>query len=298
MRDGLIEAGGATLYWREDGAPEGAPLVLAHALGLDHTLWDAVVPLLPPELRIIRYDLRGHGRSSVPPAPYGMGALVRDAEGLMDGLGLRDAIFLGLSIGGMVAQGLAVKRFDLVRGLILSNTAARIGGPNVWERRMATVRQSGLSAVADETMARWFSRAFRDDGLDLPWRAKLLATPVEGYLGCCAALAGADFYTTTASLTLPTLAVAGTEDGSTPPDLVRETADLVRGSEFALIRGAGHLPPVDRPAAYAALIATFAARIAHAGPREPQTRKHSHHDHDHDHEDAHGQSGRQGQREG
>lgn len=266
-----------SIYWREDGNPEGAPLVLAHALGLDHTVWDAIVPLLPSELRILRYDLRGHGRSSVPPGPYGMGALVRDAERVMEAAGARDAIFLGLSIGGMVAQGLAVKRLDLVRGLILSNTAARIGGPGVWEKRMASVRQGGIAALADATMERWFTRRFRAEGRDAPWREKLLATPVEGYLGCCAALAGADFYTTTASLTLPTLAIAGSEDGSTPPDLVRETADLVLGSEFALIRGVGHLPPVEKPGDYARLVADFATRIAHAGPREHHAHHHGHH---------------------
>lgn len=251
------------LNYREDGAPSGAPVVFAHALGLDLSVWDAVIPRLPQGLRLIRYDHRGHGGSDVPEPPYSMGALVRDAERLLDHLGVKDCVFVGLSIGGLVAQGLAVKRLDQVRALVLSNTAARIGIASQWEDRMAQVRANGMEAVAEPTMQRWFSRRFRAEGRDLPWREKLLACNPQGYIGCCGAIAGTDFYTPTASLTLPTLAIAGSEDGSTPPDLVRETAGLILGSEFRLIRGAGHLPCIDQPEAFADALTGFFASIGH-----------------------------------
>ena len=121
----MADLGDITLHYREDGTPDGAPLVFANSLGTDLSLWDKVLPLLPQGLRIIRYDMRGHGQSDCPPAPYTMGALVRDAEGLLDHLEVRDCVFVGLSIGGMVAQGLAVKRLDQVRAMVLSISGTR-----------------------------------------------------------------------------------------------------------------------------------------------------------------------------
>ncbi len=145
----MADLGDLCLHYQLDGEPDGAPLVLIHALGTDLRLWDKVVPLLAPGLRVLRFSLRGHGLSDAPPAPYAMGALIRDAERLMDHLALRDAVVVGLSIGGMVAQGLAVKRLDLVRALVLSNTAAKIGTAETWAQRIAVIEAQGIEAVAD-----------------------------------------------------------------------------------------------------------------------------------------------------
>ncbi len=172
----------------------------------------------------------------------------------MDHFALKEAVILGLSIGGLVAQGLAVKRLDLIRAMVLSNTAAKIGRPEHWQGRIDQVRTGGLDSIADATMERWLGRNWRNHP-DMPrLRAQFTATGAEGWIGCAQAIAGTDFYETTATLTLPTLAIAGANDNSTPPDLVRETADLVLGSRFALIRGTGHLPPVEKPAEYAAIL--------------------------------------------
>ena len=259
----LADLGDVTLHWREDGDPTGAPVVFAHALGLDLRLWDRVMPLMPQSLRLIRYDARGHGQSSCPPGPYAMGALIRDAERLLEALAVRDCVFVGLSMGGLVAQGLAVKRLDLVRGMVLSNTAAKIGTPQIWAARIAEVRDGGVGAIADAVTARWFSRRFRAAGAAAEWRARLGATPAEGYVATASAIGGADFLSPSSGLTLPTLVIAGSEDGSTPADLVRETADLIRGARFELIRGAGHLPPVDQPEVFARKLAGFLASIGH-----------------------------------
>lgn len=247
---------------RLDG-PEGAPpLILIHALGLSHEIWDPLVNRLPGH-RILRYDLRGHGASDRPPAPYTMGSLIRDAERLADHFGLTDTVVVGLSIGGMIAQGLAVKRLDLVRGLVLSNTAARIGTAGQWQDRIALVRAQGLEALADATMERWLGRNWRGSPAMPGLRARLLATHPEGWAGCAAAIAGTDFYETTATLRLPALAIAGAHDGSTPPDLVRETAELIPGHRFRLIRGAGHIPMAERPDDYAEAIREFLSGIGH-----------------------------------
>ena len=265
MQTLFVPSGDAVLHARADGSgdPAAPTLVLAHALGSSLHLWDAVLPHLPPGLRIIRYDLRGHGRSSAPPGPYGMGALVAEAEAVCDAFAVRDAVFVGISVGGLVGQGLAVKRLDLMRGLVLSNTAARIGHAKFWADRIATIEREGLEAAADGIVVRWFGRDFRAGPGPALWRDALIRTPAAGYTGVCAAISGTDFYTTTATLRLPTLGIAGSEDATTPPDLVRETLGLIPGSQFALIRRAGHLPCVEAPAAYAAHLADFLRGIGH-----------------------------------
>jgi 3-oxoadipate enol-lactonase len=251
------------LHVREDGAPNGAPVVFANSVGTDLRLWDKVLPLLPAGLRIIRYDKRGHGLSDCPRGPYSMGALVRDAEALLDALEVRDCVFVGLSIGGMIAQGLAVKRPDLVRAMVLSNTAARIGQPDMWQARIKAVRDGGIAALADGVMERWFSAPFRAGDEVHAWRNMLIRQPAEGYAGCSAAISGTDFYTSTSGLRLPTLGIGGSEDGATPPDLVRETTELIPGARFRLIRRAGHLPCVEQPQEYAAVLSDFIREAGH-----------------------------------
>nr|WP_170538001.1 3-oxoadipate enol-lactonase [Ruegeria arenilitoris] len=259
----IADFGDVQIHYRLDGDPNGPPLVFANSLGTDMRLWDHVLPLLPKSLRIIRYDKRGHGLSSQPDGPYSMGSLVRDAERLLDFLEVRDCVFVGLSIGGMIAQGLAVKRMDQIRAMVLSNTAAKIGTPSMWADRMAAVRAGGIEALADATMERWFSKAFRETPDVELWRNMMVRQPVQGYLGCCSAISGTDFYTPTSGLRLPTLGIAGSEDGSTPPDLVRETVDLIPGSRFELIRKAGHLLCVERPEVYAELLNAFLRETGH-----------------------------------
>ncbi len=251
------------IHYRIDGDATGAPIVFANSLGTDMRLWDSILPLLPKGLRIIRYDKRGHGLSSALDAPYSMGNLVRDAEQLLDYLEVKDCVFVGLSVGGMIAQGLAVKRMDQIRALVLSNTAAKIGTPKIWHERMDAIRTGGIEALADATMERWFSKSFRSSPEMALWRNMMVRQPAEGFLGCCAAISGTDFYTPTSGLRLPTLGIAGSEDGSTPPDLVRETIDLIPGSKFVLIRKAGHLPCVEQPQEYAKLLGDFLTEIGH-----------------------------------
>ncbi|MHA6264513.1 3-oxoadipate enol-lactonase [Arenibacterium sp. CAU 1754] len=259
----IADLGDVQLHYRIDGDPDGAPVVFANSLGTDLRLWDAVLPLLPKGLKFIRYDKRGHGLSSLPPPPYAMGALVRDVEGLLDHLNVRDCVFVGLSIGGMIAQGLAIKRLDMVRAIVLSNTGAKIGTPEMWAERIEITNRDGIESMADAVMERWFSKAFlKTPDLTL-WRNMLVRQPAQGYAGCSAAISGTDFYTPTSGLRLPALGIAGDEDGATPPDLVRETVDLIPGSQFHLVRKAGHLPCVERPEEYAAVLSGFLKEIGH-----------------------------------
>lgn len=259
----IARLGNIDLHYRIDGDPDGPPVVFANSLGTDLRLWDPILPLLPAGLRIIRYDKRGHGLSACPEAPYSMRALVSDAGKLLDHLGVKDCLFVGLSIGGMIAQGLAATRPELVRTMVISNTAAKIGTIEMWQQRMDAVAQGGIAALADPILERWFSKPFRESDEIIAWRNMLIRQPAEGYIGCCAAIAETDLFESTVELRLPTLAIAGSEDGSTPPDLVRETGDMIPGSQFHLIRGAGHLPCVEAPEEYARVLTAFLEGTGH-----------------------------------
>lgn len=236
------------------------PVLFLHGLGQDRTIWDPVLARLPEGLWTLRDDLPGHGGAAAPEGNASMGRLISQAEAFLDDHGARDAVVVGLGAGGLIAQGLAVKRLDLVRGLVLLGTAARIGFPAHWHKRIAAVQAGGMAAVAAEMAARWFPR---NAALAADWAARLGSMSPEGFCHVAGAIAGADFYTPTSGLRLPLLAIAGAEDGATPPDMMRETADLVPGSRFELVRRAGHLVPVEAPDACAALMSGFLGDIGH-----------------------------------
>ena len=251
----LAPHGAETLAFRDCGT--GPAVVFLHDMGLDHRVWDAVIPLLPPGLRRVMLDMRGHGASSTPPGPYTMGSLIRDTEGVLDHLGIRDCVLVGSGLGGMVAQGLAVKRLDQIRALVLANTAPRIGTKARWDALIA--QSPDMASYFD----RLFTPAFRASTAFAPWAALLAARRKEAVSGAARAIAGSDFYTTTASLRLPCLVIASSEDQITPADMARELADLIPGAGFALIRRAGHLPMIEQPDAFAKALNTFLHSIGH-----------------------------------
>ncbi len=259
----VVTRDGLRLNTQATGPEDGPVLVLSGSLGTTLHLWDLMLAHLPQTLRIIRYDMRGHGLSDAPEGPYRMGQLVSDAEAVCDTYGVQDALFVGLSVGGMVAQGLAVKRPEIIRALVLSNTAAKIGNPKLWQDRIEAVQAQGMEALADGVMQRWFGASFYGSDAMAPWRKMLVSTPPQGYAGVCAAIAGTDFYTPTSGLRIPTLGIAGNEDKATPPDLVRETIDLIPGAQFVLMRQAGHLPCVEQPETYARHLRKFMGDIGH-----------------------------------
>ncbi|MEM7438744.1 MAG: 3-oxoadipate enol-lactonase [Pseudomonadota bacterium] len=257
-QQGIAQVNGAALHYRLEGPEDGHPVVFANSLGTDFRTWDKVVAALP-EARVLRYDKRGHGLSDDPDTGWAMGDLVADAAGLMDQFGLKGACFVGLSVGGLIAQGLAAERPDLVRLLVLCDTAARIGNDDMWNARIETVTQGGMAALAHGVLERWFTPAFFDDPNFPMWRNMLLRTSSQAYARVSAAIRDTDLLESTARLQLPTMAVVGANDGATPPDLVRETAGLITGSQFHVIKAAGHLPCVDQPEALITLLRGFLA---------------------------------------
>jgi 3-oxoadipate enol-lactonase len=265
MREFSAMNGTVRIHGQIDGVdhPIAPTIVFANSLGTTLALWRKVLPLLPDGLRIIRYDLRGHGQSDIVDAPYTMGQLISDAAAICDAADVTDAMFVGLSVGGMIGQGLAVKRPDLIRSLVLSNTAAKIGNAQLWDDRIAAVHAGGMAALADTIMPRWFGRDFVNTPEIAPWHDMVSAVNPQGYAGVCAAIAGTDFYTPTSGLRIPTLGIAGGQDGATPADLVRETVDLIPGSQFKVMPRCGHLPCAEDPISYAESLTEFMTNTGH-----------------------------------
>ncbi len=240
--------------------PRHAPaVVFANSLGTDFRIWNALLAHLDDNHRVILYDKRGHGLSEATPAPYRLDDHVDDLAALLDHLEVTGATIIGLSVGGMIAQGLAAKRADLVSALVLMDTAHKIGTAEMWNARIDTVTSQGIEAMADAIMERWFTPTYRvaDNPDFVGYTAMLARTTTDGYAGTCAALRDADLTRSTAALKIPVLCVVGDQDGSTPPDLVRSTADLIDGARFEIIEGAGHLPCIERPAKTARLLQDF-----------------------------------------
>ncbi|MDQ0304968.1 3-oxoadipate enol-lactonase [Ancylobacter polymorphus] len=258
--------GDQLLHYRLDGPAEARVLVFANSLGTDLRIWDAVAAGLDGRYRLLTYDKRGHGLSGAPPGPYPLDAHTGDLIGLLDQLGIERFGLVGISVGGMIAQALAARAPERVEALVLADTAARIGTPEMWNARIAAVEAGGLGAIADAVMQRWFSPSFiaeRPVELD-GWRNLLLRTPVEGYAGTCAAIRDADLSAAVATIARRTLVVAGADDQSTPPALVAATAALLPDGAFVTIPGAGHLPPIEQPAAFTHLLQRYFAEVGFA----------------------------------
>ncbi len=250
------------LHYRTVGT--GPRIVFLNSLGSDLRIWDAVADRLAPRFECLLYDMRGHGLSDAPSGPYRIADHVADLAGLLDSLGWDLVSLAGLSVGGLVAQDLAARHPGRVAALALLDTAARIGTAEMWNQRIAAVEAGGVEAIAPAVIGRWFAPGFRerDPAAHAGWLNMLSRTPATGYAGTCAAIRDADLTQALPAIRAPTLAIVGEADLSTPPDLVRGTAERIAGARFETIASAGHLPPIERPDETAALLARHFERHA------------------------------------
>jgi 3-oxoadipate enol-lactonase len=250
-----------TVLFTQQGNSAGTPLVFANSLGTDFRIWDELLILLGDDYRVLRYDKRGHGLSDLGSGSYTIDLLATDLAALLDHLETGPAVVCGLSVGGMIAQRLAAQRPDLVRALVLCNTAHRMGTPDMWEQRIDAIRAGGIESLAEPILERWFSAEYRRERTAelAGWRNMLVRTPVEGYLATCAAIRDADLSESTSKLQLPTLCVAGSVDGAAPPELVRTMAKMIEGARYLEIEGVGHMPCIEAPDALTAAMQAFFA---------------------------------------
>jgi 3-oxoadipate enol-lactonase len=255
---------GTLLHFRLHGR-EGAPaLVFVNSLGTDARIWDEVTAALSGQFRCLSYDKRGHGLSDAPQGDYSLEDHLDDLNGLLDHVGIARAVVIGVSIGGLIAQGLALRAPKRVAGLVLCCTAPRMGDATMWSARIETARTKGLLPLADPVMERWFSPGFRTQRPDelAGWRNLFLRTDPLGYAKTCATLRDTDLTAGIASITTPTLVVAGDADLAAPVDLVRNCL-AIPGSRLEVLQGVGHIPSIEQPAALAALIREFLKEVGH-----------------------------------
>ena len=241
---------------------EGAPVVLSHALGLDSAMWDDyAVHLAADGWQVLRYDHRGHGGSTSPAGPYGMDDLVDDAARVVREWGRGPVTWIGLSMGAMVGQGLAIRHPELVSRLVLANTTSRYpeAAAAGWAQRVATVQAQGMAAVAEMVVERYLHADFRaaDPAAADAIRQRLLRDDAAGYAASCQAVAGVDWLDRLAQVRCPTLVIAGARDAGAPPAMGQAIAERIPGAVLHVIEDASHLSVLETPEEFRAILQGF-----------------------------------------
>lgn len=258
-----VSSSGATIAYEVHGDAGAPALLFLNSIGSTRALWDRQRRVFEASYRVIRYDARGHGQSDAPPGPYSIAQLAQDALAILDAEQIAAAQVCGLSLGGITALWLGVHAPERVRSLTMANTGARIGSVEFWDTRMALVRERGMTAVADVAIPNWFTEGFRarEPATVQRFRDDIESTPVEGYLGCSAAMREEDLRDALNAVRCPVLAMAGASDRSTPPELLQFVHEQVPGSRLVMLQAA-HISNVEQESPFNAALSTFLA--AHA----------------------------------
>lgn len=260
-----VEHQGCRLWYAAEGPTNGPPILFANSLGSTTDLWSRQVPPLADRFLVIRYDLRGHGRSGAPPGPYSLELLGGDALAVLEAAGARRAWICGISLGGLVGMWLGLHAPERVDRLVLAATGARIGDPAVWNQRIETVLAQGMEAVVPGLLPRWFSPAFREREPAVVAEFGRMAAGISptGYAGAAATVRDADLRSEVGQIRAPVLVISGSADPATPPAMGRELAGAIPGARF-LELPAAHLVNVEAAQSFTqALLAFLEPRDSH-----------------------------------
>ena len=236
----IFDSGKGKLHYQMEGADDAPLLVMSNSLGTTLDMWLPQMPALLEHFRVLRYDTRGHGQSEVTPGPYTIAQLGQDVLALLDHVGAPRAHFCGLSMGGMTGMWLGIHAPDRIDRLALCNTSAAIGVPEMWNARIAQVRQGGMAVVIDAVLERWFTPDFlaHAPAQVERVRAMLANTQVEGYVANCAAVRDMDQRTELSRITAPTLVIGGKHDKATPPEHGELIARSIPGAKYVELNAA------------------------------------------------------------
>jgi 3-oxoadipate enol-lactonase len=260
-----ITANGININYILEG-PASEPIVtMSHSLATDLTMWDPQVPELRSHYRVLRYDTRGHGGTDAPPGPYALEQLTDDVRALLQALGITQTHFIGLSMGGMIGQMLALRYPHLLQSLLLCDTMSRVPleAKPMWEERIRIAEAQGMEPHVELTLERWFSAPFRAKGgsvLDTV-RAMIRSTNPRGYAGCCHAIAALSLTEHLKLLNLPTLIIVGEEDVGTPVAASHTMHEQIKGSELVILKSASHLSNMEQPEAFNRAVMAFLQKI-------------------------------------
>jgi len=261
-----ITANGVQMNYTLEG-PADAPMVtMSHSLATDLSMWDPQAKALAQRYRVLRYDTRGHGGTDAPAEAYTLTQLADDARALLKALGVARTHWIGLSMGGMIGQTLALTSPEILKSLSLCDTSSRIPAEmkHVWDERISTVAAKGMDPLVEPTIARWFTPKFIETRQDViePVRAMIRRTPPKGYVGCCHAIKALDLTDRLKAIALPTLIVVGAQDQGTPLAASQAIHDQIKGSELVVLDPASHLANLEQPDAFTRALEQFLKRVS------------------------------------
>lgn len=254
----LVALKDTSIYYERSGLPGGPALLLSNSLGTTMDMWEPQLEAFRQRYTLIRYDMRGHGRSSVPTGPYTIEQLGGDVMALIEALDLSSVAYCGLSIGGLIGQWLAVNAPEHFRAFIFANTAAKIGNAEGWSQRIATVEQGGLAAIAEGGLQRWFTPAFRERASRTAERMRtmLASCNPSGYVSACAALRDTDLRGSIRAIDAPVCILAGRHDPVTTIEDARFMQQQIAGS-YVVKLPASHISNVEAPEEFTTAVLGF-----------------------------------------
>jgi 3-oxoadipate enol-lactonase len=260
-----ITVNGISVNYTFDGPASGPVITLSNSLASNLSMWDPQIPALASHYRILRYDTRGHGGTEAPPGPYSLDELTEDARGLLQALGITRTHFIGLSMGGMIGQIMALKYPQMLRSVVLCDTMSRVPteAKPMWDERIHTAESRGMEPVVESTIARWFTEPFRQQGSPVLDRVRTMirTTPPRGYAGCCHAIAALNLTDRLNAIALPTLIIVGEDDPGTPVAASRVIHEQIKGSELVILKSAAHLSNLEQPEAFNQALTTFLQKV-------------------------------------
>jgi 3-oxoadipate enol-lactonase len=258
-----IPVNGVEVAYRFDGNGSGRVVMMSNSLMSDYTMWDVTVPALADRYRVLRYDTRGHGNTGTTPGPYSIGSLTDDAVGLLDALGIRQAHFVGLSMGGMIGQQMGARYPERVYSLALCDTASEIGMRSVWEERFSIARSKGVAGLIDGTIQRWFTGPFiaRDPKAIKKVRDMCAKTSLEGYIACGSAVRDMAQTTLLLRVKAPTLVLVGRQDPACTVDHATVIHRMIDDSQMVVLEEAAHLSNIEQPSAFNSALRSFIDRV-------------------------------------
>lgn len=261
-----ITANGIEVTYELSGAPDAPVVTLSHSIATNLRMWDRQVAELNTRYRVLRYDTRGHGRTDAPPGPYSLEQLADDVHALLEALAIERTHFVGLSMGGMIGQTLALAHPQFLAGLVLCDTSASLppGADRIWDERIEATRADGMEAHVEPTISRWFTPGFisaSPDAVDSV-RAMIRATPVDGYIGCAEAIKRLDLLERLPAIATPTLVAVGAEDPGTPPSAAHAIRQRIPDAELVVIESASHLCNIEQPEAFNQALLGFLGRLS------------------------------------
>ena len=259
-----LTANGIDIHYTIEG--EGPVVTLSHALGCNLSMWDEQARALSGRYRVLRYDTRGHGQTSVPSGPYSLDQMAEDLHGLLTGLGIERTHFVGISMGGMIGQVFALKHPQMISSLVLCDTTSRYPADALpaWEERILTVVARGMEPMVEPTLQRWFTGPFRKQRQDVldRLRAMLRTTPPKGYIGSCHAIPRINTLERLGEVQCPALVIVGEEDPGTPVAMARAIHAALPSAELVVIRSASHLCNLEQPEEFNRVLLTFLDRVS------------------------------------